>query len=198
MRQHSLVLLSLLLAAVPLCSASDITYYVNESFGNGAFVNGYITTNGTIGVFNMYDPIVAWNLVASNGIDPTFTLYTFESVFLTGNDLSATPTHLYFNFSGAPGGLYFASPDGQICWTAQEGCFNVVTGLSVWKGGYQATEDLSGSYPIATASAITPEPGSWALLGTALMSAFCATKRKLIPRVAGGPPRQLTDRNKLT
>lgn len=45
---RSLTLISLAFIAASLCSASEITYYVDQTVGDGD-VTGFIETDGTIG-----------------------------------------------------------------------------------------------------------------------------------------------------
>lgn len=84
-------------------AAEPIDYSVDQSIGSGSVV-GDIQTNGTLGVLAQSD-IIGWNLTL-NGAGATFNLTSAggSAVLLVGNDLTATPTQLLFNYSGANGG----------------------------------------------------------------------------------------------
>jgi len=86
--------------------ADPTTYNVNEPIGAGSVV-GQIQTDGNTGVLSKAD-IIGWSLIV-NGAGASTALVSDGSstVLLQGNDLTATPTQLLFNFSGTGGG-YFA------------------------------------------------------------------------------------------
>jgi hypothetical protein len=95
--------------AIPafLPAQSNITYTFKQTIGQGSVV-GTIVTDGSTGVLSNSD-LLSWNLQL-NGLGATFNLtsagsQSFTSV--TGSDLTATKTGLYFNFSGTDTGNFF-------------------------------------------------------------------------------------------
>src|ERR1017187_2616400 len=109
-----LALVPLALGAASLCSAGSITYQISLTAGAGS-ATGYIVTDGTIGVLGQAN-IIAYNLFLSdpaadlNGEGGTWTL-SCCNYFPCSGGLSATATHLLFDFSGTDGGgVDFADP----------------------------------------------------------------------------------------
>jgi hypothetical protein len=88
-----------------VCDAGPITYNVNRTVGLGS-ITGFIQTDGTTSVPLAAANIVDWKLTETDGSGNTITLTGPNSgsdseVLLEGNDLTATATDLYFNFSGS-------------------------------------------------------------------------------------------------
>jgi hypothetical protein len=81
--------------------AASITYNVDDRIGQGSVV-GSITTDGKIGALSTGN-VTAWNLTLSGvGQNATFTLTTNNSHLLVqGTDFTATPSDLFFNYSGS-------------------------------------------------------------------------------------------------
>ena len=99
-----LAALSAVVGAAP-ARAADITYGVDEAIGGGSVV-GDIVTDGKIGVLQSSD-VVGWDLTLNGAGASTTLTSTGGSTFrLVGGDLTATPTQLLFNFSGADGGYF--------------------------------------------------------------------------------------------
>jgi hypothetical protein len=95
-------------AAGVLPAAADVIYNVNRTVLLGS-ITGSITTDGTIGTLATGN-ITNWNLTLSGPGASPFNITTLNSgVEVTGNDLSADATNLYFNFSGPSGLLLFQS-----------------------------------------------------------------------------------------
>jgi hypothetical protein len=93
--------------AAATADASPITYSVNEIIGGGS-VLGQIQTDGTIGTLATAN-IVGWNLQL-NGIGAATTLTSAgnqSSSYIAGNDLTATPSQLLFNFGGTGSFMLF-------------------------------------------------------------------------------------------
>jgi hypothetical protein len=138
-----LILLLLILGAALLCSASAITYYVNQTVGAGG-VTGFIETDGRIGALAEAD-ILTWNLLLNDGaamFDLLGPLIGSNSQLeVEGTDLSASTTQLLFDFSGLDSGFFLTqSPvtgDGNpgICFeTAIANCEGPSSGEAVWTG----------------------------------------------------------------
>ena len=92
---------------------NPITYYINQQVGAGG-VTGFIVTDGKTGVLTLAD-IVDWSLLLNNGeseFDLLGPLSGANSGAVVGPDLSATPSQLLFNFSGASY-LSFQNPSQQ-------------------------------------------------------------------------------------
>ena len=158
-----------------VCTADQI-YNVNQTIGSGS-VTGTITTDGNTGVLHASD-ITDWNLVL-NGVGAVFTLtQPTSTVVVGGNQLTATATDLYFNFSATDnsyllfqqnlfsGQTYYA--DGAYPGFAGGGS-PVYQGASVVPIVYYDPSSqymsVSGNQIIATAGNAVPEPSTFALAG---------------------------------
>jgi hypothetical protein len=94
--------LTMLLGAV-VCAAADITYTVDDTIGAGS-VTGTIETNGATGVLSAAD-ILSFNLTL-NGVGASAAVTTpTDGVIIIGSNATATPSDIFFNFSGTPGSL---------------------------------------------------------------------------------------------
>jgi hypothetical protein len=166
------------LVAPTVLSADDITYTVDQTVGSGS-VTGFITTDGTIGTLDATN-LVAWNLLLDDGTNTTNVVSGTSSVGDVGDDLTASPTALMFNFSGADYGYFYfngtpPSSDGQLCYSASPTCF-FYTGTGFWGvggDGHVYTIE-SGNQIIATA---TPEPGTSVLMLIGMGFVFAMQKR---------------------
>ena len=182
------VMLSVCLAA----SASNITYNVNRTIGAGS-VTGTITTDGNSGVLASAD-IVDWNLTLFTPVQGSFSLFGPLSgnnsvVYEQGADLTANATQLLFDFSGGDGGLllfqqglfsgstYYCdgTPGNFACAQGES-----VVPQSVFQSGWINVAQ-SGVQVIGTAGGgAAPEPGSLALLGSGVLAAIGAIRRKVL------------------
>lgn len=180
---RSLAGLLFLLGATSLASADEMTYDVNQTIVlPGDRATGYIVTDGKIGVLAETD-ILSWNLLLNVGTN-TFDLTSVTAPFVIvgGSDLSATATHLLFNFSGGDQG-YFEIGDKSsgrsvfgVCFNADEGCPTVPdsgTGVAIDfspPGLSGEGTDAAGTQVIGTVpEPSTPEPSSLLLLGSGLL-----------------------------
>lgn len=177
-----------LLLGVGVTGASPITYDVNETIGTGS-VTGIIETDGAIGVLNAAD-ILDWNLHLIVGAD-TYNLTgpasgNNSSVFISGIDVTATATDLFFNFSGADFGsllfeVVFASGQHYYCDAAASTilCLQGATVVPQSLGNYQNVS-LSGNVIIGTVrgGGSIPEPATISLLGLGLAGVGFMRRRK--------------------
>jgi PEP-CTERM motif len=187
---RSLILLLLVLGAAPLCSASAITYYVNQTVGAGG-VTGFIETEGTSGVLGGAD-ILTWNLLLNDGAT-TFDLLgplsgANSQLHVEGSDLSATTTQLLFDFSGTDSGFFLIqSPvtgngnPGMCFETATANCAGPSSGEAVWTTNLNLDPappqftDLSVLEVIGIAGPNAPEPSTFVLLGAGIaLLGFCS------------------------
>lgn len=165
--------LGLLSVGVGVCAAAPITYNIDQIVGVGSVV-GTIETDGATGVLSTSD-ITSWNLML-NGDGASFALSPANSVVqVVGNDLTATPTTLSFNFSGSDDG-YLLFQDGLFSGmhytcdaTEADTCFQ---GASVIPEAFDSPSAQnvpeSGVQVLATAASV-PEPTSIAVLGLGLV-----------------------------
>ena len=99
------------LAIFGVSQASANTVYAVHDEDFGAFVDGTITTDGTVGTLSVAN-IVAWSLTVTTSpttFPPTpVTLTESNSTALLefGNNLSATSTALFFDYASSPGAFF--------------------------------------------------------------------------------------------
>lgn len=170
------ILLISMLAGTVASNASSITYDVNRTVGPGS-VMGTIetdgTTTGSLAAVNILD----WNLHLDNGLGDTYDLTGPASgnnsvVYVSGADVTATTTDLFFNFSGGDGGSFLFqtglfSGNTYYCDGASSN-FACLQGESVVPtsifGSYQNVA-LSGNVIIGTVPGTNsvPEPETYGL-----------------------------------
>lgn len=189
------------LALTGEANAADIVYDVNLTIGNGGVV-GTITTDGDIGVIGASD-ILAWNLTGTGNGGSTFDWFNGNSVVEVGNntdvfnpnagtpDLTATATHIYFNFSATDGGyLGFQTPppyggERYVTFGANNN-FDTYQGEAVVPVFYTdpstITDPESGNQIIASVASVATVPESDAMpllgLGFGALAAFGRRFRK--------------------
>lgn len=169
-------------ALLLLCTsavADPITYTVNENFP-GLSAQGTITTDGNVGTLTSAD-ILDYDLTVSNGLfSASFAQGgSFLPAQVSGTNLTATSSFLFFNFSGGPGSFGLGAPnDTFLCFDDSAGCESAaaVTGIQIAISGIFTNVPLTGTQQIASVSAV-PEPSSLILLGSALFG-FAAVVRK--------------------
>ncbi len=161
------------LFAVAVAGASaNIVYTVDQTIGAGS-VTGTITTDGATGVLGVSD-ILEWNLELQ-GVGASYDLTSTSSIaekHVIGNDLTATTTNMYFNFSGTVGDQFLLQdgPEGgQTYWCNSVGTTSCYPGKSVVPVFYtdpssQFDMTASGNQIIASVSSTIPEPSTWAML----------------------------------
>ena len=177
-----MVALAATLLGAGVCNAGPITYQVNQTIGGGS-VFGTIQTDGATGVLGPAD-FIAWNLDL-NGVGATFNITNANSVvFLTGSDVTATATDLFFDFSGSDGGLLLFqqglfSGAHYYCDASSTGaCLQgaSVTPQTFADPSFQNVA-ATGSQVIGTAAAI-PEPATLALFGAGLTGLGLMRRRR--------------------
>lgn len=180
-------ILALVLFATVSGYAGTITYNVNRTVGTGT-VTGFIKTDGTLGVLGVSN-IVDWSLglYAPTSSPTTYDLFgplsgNNSSVYVQGSDTTASTTQLLFNFSGTDNGyLLFQYGVGihdgfhYYCDATFYGiCVNGETDAPQYYTSGQGTTP-SGNVVIGTA---VPELGSLALLGSGILAAAGAVRRR--------------------
>ena len=188
LRRMTGVLAIALLASVA-SFAGNITYNVNRTVGTGT-VTGFIVSDGTLGVLTQAN-IVNWSLslYAPTSSPTNYNLNgplsgNDSSVYLSGIDTTASTSQLLFDFSGSDFGYllfqygvgihdgnhyYCDATFSGICYTGETDSPG-----SISNGVFNTP---SGNVVIGTASAV-PEPGSLALLGSGIVAAAGAFRRK--------------------
>jgi probable HAF family extracellular repeat protein len=148
-------------------SAPMTTYVGTRSF-DGATVQLSITTDGVDGAVAGSN-IISWNIVVTDATGSIDMTPANSQIYISGNDLTATPSALSFNFSGGAGGLAFQL--GSI--GNGEAFYSVESDLDLFLGSGENAEGAttqidnpspiesvlqSGSQVLATAAA-TPLTG---------------------------------------
>lgn len=150
-------------------ASANIVYTVDQTIGAGS-VTGTITTDGASGVLSASD-IVAWDLML-NGVGASYNLASTDAnanKYVVGNDLTASSTDIYFNFSGTSGDQFLLQdgPEvGNTYWCNSVGYSSCVPGKSDVPVYYsdassQFDQTASGNQIIAS---VVPEPAAWAML----------------------------------
>ena len=153
-------------------ASANIVYTVDQTIGAGS-VTGTITTDGVTGVLGVSD-ILEWNLELQ-GVGASYNLTSTSSIaekHVIGNDLTATTTNMYFNFSGTVGDQFLLQDgpeNGQTYWSNSVGTTSCYAGKSVVPVSYtdpssQFDMTASGNQIIASVSSAVPEPSTWAML----------------------------------
>lgn len=165
-------LMAAVLMVPAAAGAADITYYMNDAVGSGG-VEGWITTDGTLGTLSVGD-IVSWELdVTSNNFTWPVDVRNSQ-VYVVGSDLTATSTELFFNFSGADSG-YLWFHDAPLQWEpAPFACFVSASANQCYTSGGISVSSIgplpgyaNPTVPVTGTVAIagpTPEPATWAMM----------------------------------
>jgi hypothetical protein len=174
----------------------DVSATTADPTGNPAqfdTVSGSITTDGAIGVLQASD-VITWDLDLIDNLNSAedFELTPADSTLVedTGNDLSATATGLFFDYSESgefliqandPGPFsgyhYFCFSTGGACLAGETISPNYYSGDGVVLTGQSAP---TGTQPLGppTTSAV-PEPSSCAFMLTSLLGLGVTLKRML-------------------
>ena len=101
MKLRNLFAAMLFLLVAATASHAAIVYTVNRTIGAGSVV-GSVTTDGTLGVLSAAN-VTDWSLTIDEGdAEGSFLLTAVNSDLLVdGDGLTASLTHLLFDFSGA-------------------------------------------------------------------------------------------------
>jgi hypothetical protein len=187
-----------------LVARADITYAIDTTItsanptGNPLqtdTVNGSITTDGTIGVLGASD-ILSWNLDliddlnAANDVDLTNT--NSAIIVFSGNNLTATATGLFFNYSGTGQfGIqedgFFYSGEYYFCFsTGSADCLagETITPGDVYTDGVVATGSAEpvGTQPLGPPVSPVPEPTSVFLFSTLLLAVALVARKRIAQR----------------
>jgi hypothetical protein len=183
--------------AMGFTARADISYNVSRTVGAGT-VTGFIETDGTAGILNTSN-ILDWNLVVTSGgqtLNLTGPLSGNSSNVLgssLGNDLTATPSNLLFNFGSADAGYLLFQTNGLFGSGAQYYCdaatnqnFVCAAGedlvpVSAFDPSYDPSGPLQGNQIIGSVAGgtVTPEPGYWALLSVAVAGLIWLKRRRV-------------------
>jgi hypothetical protein len=149
--------------------ASATVYDLVNQGIDPATATGTITTDGTFGVLSQSN-ITGLDIAVSDGTN-SFTL-TLPDLQISGADLFATASGLFFNYVGVDGGSLLALNVGS---TVNAYCIASAGGLPCFDGGTVSTEGLAvasvayqgaiqtGEVQIAAVAAI-PEVSTWAMM----------------------------------
>ena len=151
-------------------SASAITYVANRAVGAG-FVNLSITTDNTLGVLTASN-IIDWSVLLADGsANPAALLQgpggaNNSSWTVQGNNLTATATDLYFDFSASAGNIAYVYGSGTSFYCFQtSGCHGGFGAGEIVRVVNTTYQPVSGNQIIASAAGgAVPEPGAWALM----------------------------------
>ena len=186
-----------MLTAPTTLKAADITYTFDESVFGG-LVTGTITTDGNTGALTSGD-IVDWNLVISDGTDPSFDLLgplsgnNSTMYFLNSGDLTASLTQLSYDFGDPSGGTldFLAVRNGPVlCYQAASTfcgypplCNHCVELDTLDPETYFQGLGPSTDVIASVAAPAVPEPGTISLMLIGLgLPGLAAVMRKRSPR----------------
>jgi hypothetical protein len=173
-----------LLAGIMFLGASQAgatVYDVDASVGPGS-VSGFIQTDGDTGTLGQAD-VTGWNLTINDGgasfdlLGPQAGPSENSGLLLEGSDLSATPTSLFYNFSGNGFALFQNPHPGSgmnyVCFAATVDCDGVAAAITVRVSGFVSSAQ-SGNTLIGT----TPLPAALPLFAGGLGVMSLLTRRK--------------------
>ena len=189
MKSVSAVVTFLILLVFSPSAQASIVYNVNHAIGAGS-INGFVQTNGTLGVLSSAD-IINWNLNLSapnlvGGPNVNINFGNQTQTLLSGATTTATPTSLIFDMSGGSGIGFFLLQGG----IASSSDFWILeTALAGWTGsgvgehiGFNTdgttvaqTTIHPGNFVFGTS---VPEPGHAVLLGISVISALIFRRRR--------------------
>lgn len=174
-------------AASAVC-AGPVTYSINRSVGAGSII-GSITTDGKVGQLSSSD-FTGWSLQLFDGTNSFSLLSGASSVFVTGADVSADASHIYFNFSASDVGVlafqqtlfsgahYYCDGTPSATFYCKPGESVVPTDVFSNPGFPNAAR--TGTIAIADAAVSSvPEPSDFALMALGL--GWLGTRRRRQP-----------------
>jgi hypothetical protein len=150
-------------------SASTIDYSVDLVSGTTSVV-GDITTDGHTGTLGQVD-ITGYDIVISNSAGSQTLTAASNGLNVTGSDLTATASGLFYNFSSSNNGSFFFVQNfagGLLCfnnsaYTCNGGSFSAV---DVTAGNTASFIHESGNVEIGAVAVVAgvPEPSTWAMM----------------------------------
>lgn len=156
-------------------------YFVDLTIGAGSLA-GSITTDGTIGALDTSN-IVAWDLALNDGTSVISLTNSNSVAQVIGADLTASPSALFFNFSGIDYGQFdfynqTSEPNfGTVCIEdLNNNCGGDSSSIVLYdldQDGLYASSDLSGNQQISG-----PEPVSAALWLTGIGAMILVRRRR--------------------
>jgi hypothetical protein len=149
-----------------MSQAGATTYTVSDTLGSVG-VTGFIQTDGTLGPLATAN-ITDFNLLLNNGtstFDLTGPLSGNNSVFfVVGNDLTATLSGLFYNFSNTNFSYVIFFDGAYLCLDNANGqCSANASALTIYLDGFFPMTRAAGDNQIASVST-TPLPSTWLML----------------------------------
>ena len=136
--------------AIATTNPQPITYLISREVGAGT-INGFITTNGTLGTLSSSD-ITNWELTLTapnlfSGSPDTIDFATQVQTSISSNATTATSTQLRFDMTGASGEGFFLVQGGSFNYWCIETEFGGCTGSGI---GEHIGFDTAGVGPAQT------------------------------------------------
>jgi len=184
-RKFSLLAFALLTVLIrPGSASANITYVIDVTAGGGS-VTGTVTTDGTTGVLGAGD-FLAWNLTL-NGTGASTTISSADlahAVYVQGADVTATPSALYFNYSGVDDGILLFQDNlfsGNTYWCNATSNGTCDQGVSIAPQSFSDPSFVNvaaaGTQVIGVAPGPVPGTGLAGLAALALAGLYARTRR---------------------
>lgn len=155
-------------------SDASTVFNVNETT-SGLMLTGTITTDDTIGILSLSN-IIGWDLLISGTPSPMSLNHFNSQLRGYGNDLTATPTELLFNYGDhLAGHLQFVAVDTNNDWISwvswlskgnpgfNAGYYGILARPAPQETFFGGWMEAGGVEAIATVATV-PEPSTWAMM----------------------------------